>query len=196
MKLIYVFLRQLAYSLYDCTGAVEAPTCDPCLNDIEHGRVRGVAYIAADYYATLVADPTDISLWTDGVAAGKIFIIPATQGNFDGGAPVEVTGYGDADTKVIGYKFTLTYKDPTLQGNTAFYNSIKNSGNYYVAFRTETLTRISDNPATVKPKAPIEDDLNSEVVWNVEVTYSQPDHSVPFDTPLDLFTCATATPAA
>ena len=191
MKFTFLDMRQLAYSLYDCSGDVTAPVCDPCLlNEIEHGRVRGVAYIANDYYATLAADPENIDTWTDGITAGKIFIIPATQGSFDGGAAVEASGYGDADTKVIGYKFTLTYKDPTLNGNTPFYNTIKNSGNYHVAFRTETLTRISTSPATAKPKAPVADDLNSEVVWEVEVTFSQPDHSVPFVTPVDLFTCA------
>lgn len=195
MKLNFLNVRQLAYSLYDCEGSIEAPICDPCLDEIEHGRVRGVGYVAKDYVATLQADPETIDAWTAGIAAGKIFIIPATQGTFDGGAPVEVPGYGDVDTKVIGYKFTLAYKDPTLKANTPFYNSIKNSGNYHVAFRTETLTRLSDNPATVKPKSPVDDDLNSEVVWNVEVTFSQPDHSVPFITPVDLFTCATATPA-
>lgn len=192
MKLNFLPLLQLAYSLYDCEGAVTGPECDVCLDVIEHGRVRGVAVIAKDYYATLAADPEDLTKWTDGIADGKIFIIPLTQGNFDGGSPVEEPGYGDADTRVTGFKFTLNFKDPTLKANTAFYNTIKNSSNYHVAFRTETLTRISTNPATFKPKAPVDDDINSAVVWNVEVTFSQPDHSVPFDTPADLFTCATA----
>ena len=180
----------MAYSLYDnCEEEVIDPVCSPCPQNFENGRVRGVAYVHESYLATLLADPTDQSLWDAGVAASKIYIIPATTGTFDGGAPVEAPGFGNVETIITGYNFSLQYKDPAYKDNVGFYNTIKKSGHYYVAFRTATLTKISDAPVTVIPKAPVADDKNSIVTWEVEVKFSQPDHSVPFVTPVALFSC-------
>jgi hypothetical protein len=180
----------MTYSVYNpCEDEITDPVCDPCLDTIEHGRVRGVAFINKNYYATVKGDPENAAVWNAGIANKGIYIIPETQGNFDGGQPVEVPGYGDSETKLIGYKFALGFKDPNYKGNEPFYNSIKGSSNWHIAFRTETQTRISGNPATIIPKSPVADDLNSEVVWDVEVKWSHKDQPTPFDTPADIFKC-------
>lgn len=190
MKLSFLPLLQMTYNIYDpCDTSIEDPVCDPCNDDIELGRVRGVCYIHESYYATLAADPENATLWATGAAQGLIKVIPKTSGTFDGGAPVEVAGYGDSESKIIGFKFQLSYKDPSLKRNTPFYNTIKNSGNYHVAFRTESLTRISEKPCTVIPKSPVEEDMTSQAVWNVDVKFNQKDQPVPFDTPADVFKC-------
>lgn len=180
----------MSYQVYNpCNTAVVNPVCSPCLDDIELGRVRGVAYIHESYYPTLKADPENRQKWIDGISQGHIKIIPKTSGSFDGGSPVEVSGYGDTETAIIGYKYQLTYKDPTLKGNTPFYNSIKKSSSYHIAFRTQTLTRISDNPVTVIPKTPVEEDMTSQVVFNVDVKFNGEDVLVPFVTPTGVFDC-------
>jgi hypothetical protein len=181
----------MSYSIYDpCEGQISDPICDPCLDDVELGRVRGVAFIHRNYVDTLNADPTDDTIWATGVEQGMIKIIPKTTGTYDGGSPVEAPGFGDTETKIIGYKFVASYRDPSLKGNTAFYNSIKRSSVWHFAFRTETLTRISQYPATVIPKAPVEEDMTSQSVWNVDVKFNQADHPVPFDTPVGVFECS------
>src|SRR4051812_12704673 len=119
----------MAYDIYvdPCEGSVADPECDPCLDNIELGGVRGVCYIHKSYVATVKADPTNPAVWAAGKAAGLIKVIPQTNGTSDGGAPVEVPGFGDQITKLIGYNFQVTYKDPVLAANTPFYNSISHS---------------------------------------------------------------------
>jgi hypothetical protein len=181
----------MSYNVYNpCDDDIINPSCSPCGSmEVELGRVRGLCFVHESYYPVLKADPENVDKWQDGIDQGKILVIPKTSGTFDGGSPVEIAGYGDTESQLIGFKFALAIKDPNLKGNTPFYNTIKKNSSYHVAFRTESLTRISDYPVTVIPKAPVEDDLNSAVVWNVDVKWSGEDQPVPFDTPEGIFQC-------
>lgn len=180
----------MSYSIYNpCGDEVVAPVCDPCLVEMEHGGVRGVGLIHKNYIATLKANPTLKAVWVAGVAAGAIFIIPETQGTFDGGAPVEVPGFGDQLTRITGYNFGAAFKDPNFKGNTAFYNSIIGAGNYHFAWRTETQSRISNKPVAVLPKSPVQEGLQTEVMWDVEIKWFESKQPVPFDTPDGVFVC-------
>ena len=178
----------MAYQVYypaGCTAEVPDHYCNPC-DALEHGRVRSVAFIdsAFDF-----VDPSDPTEWQAGIAAKSIIVIPATNGSFDGGSEVETPGYGDQQTKLTGYSFVLTYNDPNYKLNADFYNLLKRSRNYKIAFRTETLTHLSVNTVTVIPKNPVAEDLTSEVVWNVAVKWSEGDLPVPYDTPAGIFEC-------
>lgn len=194
-----------------CDGDIIDPVCDPCLGDVEHGRIRSSAYahksvlgvlqplinaLEAALNAVPVVPATvtaaKVALqeaWNDGVADKFIYVIPETTGTFDGGAPVEGPGYGDRDSRVVGYNFGLAYKDPVFKKNAGFYNTIPLSSGWYFIWRTETLTRISNNPVTVLPKSPVQEDLNSEVVWEVDVKWKGKSHPLPFSEMIDLFTC-------
>ncbi|MBK7882506.1 MAG: hypothetical protein IPJ81_00690 [Chitinophagaceae bacterium] len=181
----------MSYSIYNpCDEEVIDPVCDPCLNDMEHGRVRSGAYIHKGYLPTLMEDPEDAQKWLDGIADKSIYIIPETLGSFDGGQPVEATGYGDVQSKIVGFNFSLPYKDPNFKGNCDFYNSIMGSSNWHFAFRTETQTRISGKPVTIIPKSPVTEELNSEVVWDVEIKWSEAKQPCPFNTPEGVFVCS------
>ena len=172
-----------------CEEEIFNPQCDPCLDNIEHGRIRSIALIHKNYKPVLESDPENPNIWLDGLQNKLIYIIPETLGSFDGGSPVEATGYGDQSTKVTGYNFVANYKDPNYKGNCNFYNSIKKSANWHFAFRTETLTRISGKPVSIIPKSPIAEDLTSEVVWDVEVKWAEKDQPCPFVTPEGVFSC-------
>ncbi len=181
----------MSYTIYNpCDGEVVEPVCDPCLDEIEHGRIRGVAFVHKSFLSTLLEDPEALDQWEKGIADKLIFIIPETSGSFDGGQPVEAPGYGDVQSKVVGFNFSLAYKDPNFKNNCPFYNSIMGSSNWHIAFRTETQTRISGNPVAIIPKSPVQDELNSEVVWDVEIKWSQAKQPCPFDTPEGLFVCS------
>jgi hypothetical protein len=109
------------------------------------------------------------------------------NGTYDGGTPVEAPGYGDLENTISGYRHVVQYKDPNFKQNAEFYNAIKRSRSWVPAIRLETQTLLFEKPATIIPKAPVTEDLNSDVVFDVELRISQPDIPVPFDTPPDIF---------
>lgn len=187
MKINYLplFLFSAIYYPGGCDVAVGAHYCNPC-EPIEHGRVRSVAYVKKDFAFT---DPTDATEWEAGVAAGDIIIIAEVIGSSNGGAPVEAPGYGDQSTKITGYDFEVVYKDPNFAQNADFYNAMKYSRNFKIAYRTENFTQISTNAVSVVPSAPITENLSDEVVWNVTVKFTQGDIPTPIATPAGIFTC-------
>ena len=194
-----------------CDGDIVDPVCDPCLGEVEHGRIRGAAYVHKSRVPTLeiAIESVDIAVnaipfvpaalvtakaalateWAAGLLDKTIYVIPETTGTFDGGAVVEGPGYGDRDSRVIGYNFGLGYKDPVFKKNTGFYNTISKSTGWHFLWRTETLTRISNNPVTCIPKSPVQEDMNTEVVWEVEIKWKGKSQPVPFSEMIDLFVC-------
>jgi hypothetical protein len=56
-----------------------------------------------------------------------------------------------------------------------------------VAYRTETQIHISNNPVQVIPKNPVQDDITTEVVWDVLVKWSDSDVPCPVDVPAGIF---------
>lgn len=154
---------------------------------MEHARVRSAGFVKKSYLAALQADPTDPSLWVTGINNRDIIIIPEVSGTYDGGAPVEGPGYGDQTSSFAGYNHTLNFKDPNYKQNAAFWNAIKYSREWVPVWRTETQTSIADVAAQIIPKAPVSENLTDDVVWDVEVKFTQPDIPVPFDTPEGIF---------
>lgn len=139
----------------------------------------------------MLANPAVLTEWTAGVEAGTIIIIPETTGTFDGGAPKEGKGYGNKKTSVLGYDYTLNASDPNYIGNAPFWDAIKDAGDYKVAFRTETQIHISDVVVTITPKNAVEEDVESEVVWQAEVKWFQPKLMKPISAVAltDIFRC-------
>jgi hypothetical protein len=179
----------MLYAIYypgGCDVAVPDHICDSC-EEIEHGRVRSVAFIKKSYLATLQGDPDNPVLWKTGIEAKDIVIIPEVRGSYNGGDPQEGTGYGDQSTRLTGYNHELTFVDPNYARNAAFYNAIKYSRNYAIAWRTERLVHISDNPVSLLPSNPVDEDINAEIVWNVVARWSQGDLAEPVATPVGIF---------
>jgi hypothetical protein len=178
----------MAYQVYypaGCDAAIGDHYCNPC-ESAEHGRLRSAAFVAQDFEFTDPSSPTE---WAAGIAAKKIIIIPETNGSFDGGSEVETPGYGDQQTKLVGYNFQATYNDPNYALNADFYNALKRSRNYRFAYRTETKVHLTTNTVQAIPKNPVAEDLTSEVVWNVLVKWSEADLPVPYDVPEGIFSC-------
>ena len=178
----------MAYTVYypsGCEAEVGNHYCNPC-DDPEYGRVRGTAFIAADFSFT---DPSSATEWRNGILAKKIIIIPETNGTFDGGSEVEGPGYGDQASKLTGYNFSATYNDPNYKNNADFYNALKRSRSWKFAYKTATQVHLTQNTVSVIPKNPVTDDITAEVTWNVLVKWSEGDLPVPYDEPVGIFTC-------
>lgn len=173
-----------------CDAGIPSHYCNPC-DVIEHGRVRSVALISS---AFTFVDPTDPTEWQAGIDSGEIRIIPEVQGSFDGGAPVEEAGFGDQSTRVTGYNFTLNYKDPNYKDNAAFYNAIRSSRTWRIAYRTETQTHIAEAIGQFTPKNPVGENLTDVVLWDVEVKWQDGALPIPYDTPAGIFSCFSLTP--
>lgn len=158
------------YYSASCDEDIIGHNCDPCA-DSEFGRVRSVAFIHKDFVFAN-GDLSNASEWVRGVNEGKIIVIPATNGEVPEGSPVnEPQGYGDAPAGIIGYTYTANYFDPNLKGNFEFYKALLKSKKYKAAFRTSSLTHITPVPVSVDAQAPIANDLNAKVEWNVKVHF-------------------------
>lgn len=157
-----------------CETSIGSHDCDPCPSR-EHGRIRGVGYINEDYYSTIAADPLNSSLWTAGLDLGTLGIINIPEVEGESAEPAEQvrTGFGDVKDFLLSFDWSISYRDPNFLDNCDFYNSMNNTrGVYYFYYRTETQTYITDQPVTVIAKQIIENDINSLVLWKVDVKWS------------------------
>ncbi len=180
----------MAYYPNGCDENIQDHLCGGC--GVELARVRSTAFINKSYYSTLITDPENPAIWTAGITSGEIYIYPQTQGEFDGGTPNMGQGYGDSEETLNSYTFNLMFKDPNYVGNRNHYNSIKGSRNFHVAFASETVLRISDEPCTIVPKNPIANDLKQEVVWDVEVKWTSDEFPTESEIPDGVFVCVVA----
>ena len=155
----------ILYYLTSCESEVGEHTCDPC-EDTEYGKVRSVALIH-ESFAFADDDYTDVSEWQRGQQEGKIIVIPKTDGEYPEPSEKEGKGYGDEQSRIVGYDHTLTYGDPNFATNRDFYNSLIGRGGYKIAFRTKTKVHIVETSVTLAPKYKVENDNNSEVAWTV-----------------------------
>lgn len=162
----------MSYSIY-CGEELGAYVCNDCPDaEREFGRVRSAALIHEDYLATLLAAPTLAATWQAGIDDGSIVIIPMTAGSFDPGDPAQLKGYGPHKNSNGPREQTLNWFDPNYGDNYSFYNTLTNVKNRVVAYLTSSKIHIADKPATFNPKNAVEDDIESEVVWNVAAKWT------------------------
>lgn len=170
-------------------GSIPNYYCNPCLDSstIEYGRIRSIALIKNTYIATLMANPTSSSVWSTGISNANIIVIYLTQGSYDGGTTAELTGFGDSATYNGNTTHTLIYKDPFSAENCDFYNAIRNSTDYTIAFRTSTQVWFAEEPCTFTPKNAVADDINSAMAWEVTVKWTNADSPCSYATPSGIF---------
>lgn len=177
----------MGYYPNDCEVLIPDHVCSSCIT-FEKGKIRSAAFISEDFVFA-DDDATNADEWARGINEGNIIMIPKTHGEV--AEPTEQTGpgYGDASETLFGYEFTATFYDPNYAENCEFYNAIKKSNKYKLAYRTSTLTHITNVPVSVKPRPVIADDDNSVVDWKVECKWKDDDHACPIEVPMEVFTC-------
>lgn len=162
----------------EASGEQLVHACDPCGREL--GRVRGVALADPSFDLTsliekLKAGTTEAATqaaaqFEQAISDGHIHLISETNGTFDGGSPQTGDGYGDEENRLLGYLYTLAFKDPSYAGNKDFYERVENE-HWIPIWRTETLLHFGDKPAGIQAIAPVEADLTSSVAWNVTATW-------------------------
>jgi len=168
-----------------CGPSQTIPTysCSDC-PEYEYGRIRSVFFYKNSFSFT---DPTNPTEWDAGISNEDIIVIWETQGSYDGGTTSELTGFGDREFTNGGTSHVLTYKDPNYAENCDFYNAMRGSSNYSFGYRTSSKIHLSGAPVTATPKNPVQDDLKSNVVWEVVVKWQNADSPCPYDTPEGIF---------
>lgn len=174
----------------NCDALIPDHFCSSC-DELELAKVRSVAFIKKSFS---FIDPTDANEWLNGIASKDIIVIADTNGNYDGGAPVEGAGFGDSISTFTTKDHLLLFRDPNYKENCDFYNAIQSSRNYKLAFRTSSQTHLVEVPVTVLPKNPVADDDNAYVVWEVEVKWRDKNAPCPYDTPDGVFECFNLNP--
>lgn len=157
---------------------------DPC-GVREMSRVRHLIYVNK---SASVSDPSDSAAWAALEASGDAKIIRNINGTYDGGAPVEGAGFGEAISEQYGIVHSLVYQDPRAVQNIDFYNNLKKvAQNYKLFFATETKIWKVDATLYASPKAPITNDLSQIVSIETTLKWSYKDLPVTFDRPVGLF---------
>lgn len=160
----------MSYAPNYCDEELGQHVITPCLTDRELGRVRTGGFIRKSYLSTLLTGADNPQVWQDGIDSGDIIVVPDTAGTFDPGEPAELRGYGDRATTNGPRTMTLTFFDPDYKQNYAFYNGISKQTNLVPFYRTSSLVHIFDTVASIDARDPVEDDVESEVVWEVVCT--------------------------
>lgn len=159
----------MALTYLSCTenDAELVYTCDPC-NTTEGGGVRSFLLIKD---GVTVAVPLNLSALTAQVESGDVIILPATRGTYDGGTPKMVSGFGSRKEKRTGADYVLQVKAPTYAENAAFMEAIENIEDWKLAFATETQLHIVTADCTLTTKAPVEEGIDTDVLWNIEAKW-------------------------
>lgn len=169
----------------DCDDDIPEHACSDC-EEVEGAGIRGVAFIKDGY---TIANPLTAADWITGIESGDIIIIPKTRGSFDGGTPKTGPGYGNQKVRYQSTDYSLTYFDPGYKSNRGFYNAIKRSQKYKIAYLTETLVHLTDKVCQVLPKGPVGEDLGGEVVWEVNVQWNSKNEPTSYVAPAGIFVC-------
>lgn len=171
------------------SSTVPAYYCSGCIDSsaLEFGRVRSVAYIKNTYIDTVLASPTSASVWTTGVNSGDIIVIYQTQGSYSGATTAELTGFGNNVTINGNTTHELIYRDAFPAENVDFYNALKGSTEYTIAFRTSSKLWYAEEPVTVTPKIVVSDDIASTVTMEVLVKWTSADIPTAYNIPTSVF---------
>lgn len=169
-------------------GDIPDYSCNSCITK-EHGRIRKLAIILNSYKTTVMAAPSTNATWTTMVSTGNGWLLSDVQGSYDGGATTEEAGFGDTATTNGNTTHTLVIKDPNYD-NCDFWNTIRDSSAYTIAYATESFVHFADAVVTFTPKNPVTDDINATVTWEITIKWSNPNSPCPYDRPSTAFdTC-------
>jgi len=150
--------------------------CDEC-GKTESGRIRGAVFFHRSLKTQLTqSNFNKIVWWEQQLQAKTVIVIPSVRGTFDGGAPINVTGFGDQKEKVTGKNFTAVITDGNHTQNYKFYEGLENNyfKNYFFGFITGSEFRVgTDVILGFHAVDAVSDDPDSDVPWVSTITWKQ-----------------------
>lgn len=155
--------------------------CDPC-SDGEKGRVSGIVLFDKSIKDELMPENLALlSWWESQLTNEMVKIIPGVRGTYDGGTHTTVTGFGRLAEKVTGKEHVLVWNDKNHTLNEPFYSYLEaNLKNFIPGWMTENELRVA-NSTLIKfeAKDPVEEDIDSIVVWQATATWRQNNPAIP-----------------
>jgi hypothetical protein len=178
------FLRAFASGYYPSTCEDIVPhDCDPC-EPSEFGRVRSAGFINQNFS---FSDPTSTVEWQNAINDGNVISIPFTNGEIPMPTAKVIPGYGDTLEQLINYEFTAKFNDPNFVSNTNFYNSIAGQRTWLLFYRTSSQVYITPVTVSIIPMYTVPNDLQSKLVWEIQVKWIYNQFPVPFNIPENIF---------
>lgn len=164
-------------SLY-CDTPLGDYTEDICQNN--EGRIIAVALLRVDHGIT---DLTSLAQWNAAILAGSVEIIRNVSGEMPKSAPITGDGFGRQQTRNISRDHTSSYQHPDVIGNENFYNNLNynNSYSYYPYTASGHIWSTGDAIASFDAAPIIEKGLNSSIIFDVAVSWSDKDIPVAYD---------------
>ena len=152
----------------DCGhGEFDTPyTCNPC-PDGEGGRIRSLVLVKK---GTEISIPLDAEEWEADIVAGNIIILPEVRGSFDGGTPRMVAGYGSNTEIKVGDDYVLNVSDPAYADNAVFWEESERH-TWNICYVSEKVLVYVPAEVQLMAKAPIDEDLNAVVDWDIELRW-------------------------
>jgi len=160
---------------YDCVD--DAPyidaNCDTAVD--EGGRVQHMILVEE---SVMPADPlalTSTFILTQ-VVAGKAHVVRYTQGTYDGGRPVEATGFGNQQSRVVGKDHTLVFRDLNGLINGDFYDALESRAALYrPIWLSESRLWVPPTPVGMKAVVanPTPENTTDSVVYETTITWSK-----------------------
>lgn len=138
-------------------------SCDPC-DTPEGGRVRAIGLVERGFDLTVPLVRNEVQTAIEG---GRIIPLPRLIGSFDGGTPVMGEGFGNEQERKLADDYVLSFRDPNYLNNTEFYESVEKK-KWNLLYFTETRAHYVDADVRITAKAPVEEGLDTRVVWNAE----------------------------
>ena len=170
-----------------CDGAPQTPyACSGCLTR-ELARVRSIAFVKDSYLATLLADPTSGTVWSAGITSLNIIVLYKVNGEYDGGETEEIDGFGDSPFDNGNTTHTMTINDPHVADNWDFYNYIRQTSDWIPVLKTSTKIWLFEEPANIKVKMPIANDIKAVVTNQLVIKVVQDGLPVPYTIPAGIF---------
>lgn len=169
-----------------CENQIRDYNCDKC-PDKELGRISNIAFVKNSYYSTIAASPQDGNLWTAGLNDLRVILIPDVHGELPEPSEIVGQGYGRTLEEFLSYDYIVNVFDRRYKENAEFYDLIKESGQYHLAYFTETLGHLTPIPATILPRPIIQDDPGSIVEMKTVIKWRHRGIPIPFNAPAGLF---------
>jgi len=155
--------------------------------EIEGGSIVALAFIEDSVTFTDITDPSE---WVGLTYASDILIYKEVRGSYPKAAATEIPGKGKQDIRITGRKHVANVRVGSIKGNEGHWNQLNQATNYKVAFvigGNYDLLYFVDTNVSINASSVVEEGLDTEVDWDVEIKWSDKNLPSTSDVPAGIF---------